>query len=217
VAVALGRPVNINMEDSDVEMITEDDFLEDDEKQVADYPPEPIHMQFFLHYVRLCQIMTFVLPQQDSATSKARRQSAIALTESDMALADWLQDCPESIKWQQSRYNFWSALLHCSYYTALCLLHRAYSPRKGLGDASLDKGCFEYPTYASRDVASQAACGITSVVENMIFHDELRFSPAFMFVDSPFRLLLTNTEQDILNFVYYHDTHLLNAPECGVN
>ena len=37
VAVALGRPIGINTDDSDVEMVTEDDFIEDELDTPAEY------------------------------------------------------------------------------------------------------------------------------------------------------------------------------------
>lgn len=114
-AVALGRPVHINTDDSDVEMVSEDDFIEDEDDQPSKYPPDSIHVQFFLQYVRLCEIMGLVLAQQYSVASKARRQNAIDLTHSDMALADWLQNCPKEVYWEKPRHHFWSALLHSNY------------------------------------------------------------------------------------------------------
>ena len=115
VAVALGRPVHINTDDSDVEMLTEDDFIEDEGDQPARFPPDNVHVQFFLQYVRLTEIMGLVLSQQYSVASKARRQNAIDLTHSDMALADWLQNCPKEVYWERPKHNFWSALLHANY------------------------------------------------------------------------------------------------------
>lgn len=115
VAVALGRPVHINTEDSDVEMVTEEDFMEDDAEGYEYYPPDPTHVKFFLHYVRLCEIMGLVLSQQYSVASRSRRRNQIDLTHSDMALADWLQACPKEVYWEQSRHQFWSALLHANY------------------------------------------------------------------------------------------------------
>ena len=56
-------------------------------------------VQFFLQYVKLCEIMGLVLSQQYSVASKARRTNAIDLTHSDMALADWLQNCPREVYW----------------------------------------------------------------------------------------------------------------------
>lgn len=115
VAVALGRPVAINPEDSDVEMINEDDFIEDEPDRAAEYQPDPVHVHFFINYVKLCEIMGLVLSQQYSVASKYRRANAIDLTHSDMALADWLQNCPPDVQWDKSRHHFWAALLHSNY------------------------------------------------------------------------------------------------------
>lgn len=111
--MALGRPVSINTDDTDVEMLNEEDFIEDDGE--GDFQPDPVHVQFFLQYVKLCEIMGLVLSQQYSVASKQRRTNAIDLTHSDMALADWLQNCPREIYWERSRHHFWSALLHSNY------------------------------------------------------------------------------------------------------
>lgn len=96
-------------------MVTEEDFIEDDAEAYEQYPPDPVHVQFFLHYVRLCEIMGLVLSQQYSVASRARRRNAIDLTHSDMALADWLQACPKEVYWDRSNHHFWSALLHANY------------------------------------------------------------------------------------------------------
>ena len=114
-AVALGRPMAINIDDSDVEMLTEEDFIEDEGDSPADYPLEPIHVQFFLQYVKLCEIMGLVLAQQYSVASKLRRYNPLDLTHSDMALADWLHNCPKDVRWERSRHHFWAALLHSNY------------------------------------------------------------------------------------------------------
>src|SRR3954465_8385504 len=68
VAVALGRPVHINTDDSDVEMVCEEDFIEDSDSN-NQYAQDPLHIQFFLQYVKLCEIMGLVLSQQYSVAS----------------------------------------------------------------------------------------------------------------------------------------------------
>ncbi|THC99203.1 hypothetical protein EYZ11_001291 [Aspergillus tanneri] len=115
VAVALGRPIGINTDDSDVGMLTEEDFIEDEIDIAAEYPPDPVHVQFFLQYVKLCEIMGLVLSQQYSVASKSRRMNAMDLTHSDMALADWLQNCPKEVCWHRQRHHFLAALLHANY------------------------------------------------------------------------------------------------------
>lgn len=190
VAVALGRPVHINTDDSDVEMVCEEDFIEDDNDQPPEFPPDPMHVQFFLQYVKLCEIMGLVLSQQYSVASKARRQNAIDLTHSDMALADWLQNCPKEVYWDESRHHFWSALLHSNYYTTLCLLHRAHMP-----PASNTRGTYtEDNSYPSRNIAFQAATMITSIIKKLAEADELRNCPAFI-VYSLFSALIMHVYQ----------------------
>ncbi|KAL8698112.1 MAG: hypothetical protein Q9201_006750 [Fulgogasparrea decipioides] len=193
VAVALGRPVHINTDDSDVEMVSEDDFVEDEVDQPAKYPPNPVHVQFFLQYVRLCEIMGLVLAQQYSVASKARRQNAIDLTHSDMALADWLQNCPREVYWEKPRHHFWSALLHANYYTTLCLLHRAHMP-PATQEGNASGAGFPDKAYPSRNIAFQAAGMITSIIENLQAHDELKFAPAFI-VYSLFSALIMHVYQ----------------------
>jgi len=192
VAVALGRPVHINTDDSDVEMISEEDFQEDEPDYPSEYHPDPLHVQFFLQYVKLCEIMGLVLSQQYSVASKARRQNAIDLTHSDMALADWLQNCPKEVCWEASAHHFWAALLHSNYYTTLCLLHRAHMP-----PATSQGGSRGYPedsAYPSRNIAFQAAAMITSIIENLSAHNELQYCPAFI-VYSLFSALIMHVYQ----------------------
>ena len=188
VAVALGRPVHINLDDSDVEMLTEDDFVEDEADRASEYPPDPIHVQFFMQYVKLCEIMGLVLSQQYSVASKGRQRNAIDLTHSDMALADWLQNCPKIVYWEVPRHHFWSALLHSNYYTTLCLLHRAHMPPSGASPFPNES------PYPSRNIAFQAAAMITSIVENLSVHKQLHYCPAFI-VYSLFSALIMHVYQ----------------------
>ncbi|SPQ20040.1 8399af5d-5585-48dd-ae7a-939bea77e396 [Thermothielavioides terrestris] len=188
VAVALGRPCHINLDDSDVEMLTEDDFIEDEPDQPSEYPPDPVHVQFFLQYVKLCEIMGIVLSQQYSVAAKGRRQNSIDLTHSDMALADWLRNCPKLVYWEMPKHHFWSALLHSNYYTTLCLLHRAHMPPSGSHRFS------DESAYPSRNIAFQAAAMITSIIENLSARGELRYCPAFV-VYSLFSALIMHVYQ----------------------
>ncbi|KAF2403319.1 hypothetical protein EJ06DRAFT_272345 [Trichodelitschia bisporula] len=191
VAVALGRPVGINPEDSDVEMITVEDFLEDEPDRPAEFQPDPTHVQFFINYVKLCEIMGLVLSQQYSVASKFKRTNAIDLTHSDMALADWLQHCPKEVAYDKNAHNFWAALLHSNYYTTLCLLHRAHMPPAGSPKAG---HYHEEAAYPSRNIAYQAAGMITSIIENLQSQNELRYAPAFI-VYSLFSALIMHVYQ----------------------
>lgn len=99
-------------------MLTEEDFLEDEPGYPAEYPPNPLHVQFFLQYVKLCEIMGLVLAQQYSVASKYRRQKNFDLQQSDLALVDWMKHVPDNMRYHvedKSRQNFWAALLHMNY------------------------------------------------------------------------------------------------------
>ncbi|KAI5275038.1 hypothetical protein E4T47_01844 [Aureobasidium subglaciale] len=196
VAVALGRPCGINIEDSDVEMISEEDFVENETDDEMEFPPDPIHIHFFLNYVKLCEIMGLVLSQNYSVASQKRgRNNAIDLTHCDMALADWLQHCPREVYWEKNRHHFWSALLHSNYYTTLCLLHRAHMPPAGSSpEMNRVNGFPEEMTYPSKNIAYQAAGMITSIVEALTSHNELQFTPAFI-VYSLFSALIMHVYQ----------------------
>lgn len=197
VAVALGRPVHINTDDSDVEMVSEDDFLEDEDGFPAEYPSDPLHVQFFLHHVKLCEIMGLVLSQQYSVASKARRQHQIDLVHSDLALADWMLHVPPEMRYHvedKSRQNFWAALLHSTYYTTLCLLHRAHMPPATTSTNGTSYYIAVDETYPSRNIAFKAATAITSIIDNLIGHDELRYCPAFV-VYSLFSALIMHVYQ----------------------
>ncbi|KAI5795457.1 fungal-specific transcription factor domain-containing protein [Peziza echinospora] len=193
VAVALGRPVHINTDDSDVPMVTEDDFIDDEPGYPAEYPADPLHVQYFLHQVKLCEIMGLVLSQQYSVASKAKPQNAIDLVHSDLALADWMLHVPPEMRYHvedKSRQNFLAALLHSTYYTTLCLLHRAHMPPTIPNHGpSPDEN-----SYPSRNIAFRAAAAITSIIDNLMEHDELKFCPAFT-VYSLFSALIMHVYQ----------------------
>ncbi|CAK7269291.1 Transcriptional activator of fatty acid utilization [Sporothrix epigloea] len=188
VAVALGRPVHINLEDSDVEMLVEEDFDEDEPDRPSPYKPDHLQVQFFLQYVKLCEIMGHVLSQQYSIASKGRQKSPMDLAHSDMALADWVQNCPPIVCWTSSRRSFWSGLLFSTYYTTLCLLHRAHMPP---GSSRLGVDPAMYP---SRDIAFQAANNVTAIFDYMATSEQLRFCPAFI-VYSLFSALIMHVYQ----------------------
>jgi hypothetical protein len=169
VAAALGRPTHISLEGSDVEMVCEDDFIED-----GNVPPNAIHVQFFLQYVKICEIMDLVLFQNYSISRKAQSHNAMALARCDLALAEWLHHLSlTELRWEHSRYNFWSAYLQIVYNTTSCLLHRAHLP-----PTPSPPLC----TILTQSPAFQAAHAITSITQDLIAHNDLRHTPPFMYV-----------------------------------
>ncbi|KAG9503473.1 Cutinase transcription factor 1 alpha [Fusarium musae] len=63
-AVGLGQSVSINLDDCDVDMITDDDFIEHDGNNIDTYPPNYIHVEFFIQYVKLCMVKTAMTSPQ---------------------------------------------------------------------------------------------------------------------------------------------------------
>lgn len=71
-------------------------------------------------------------------------------------------------------------MLTMEFSTTLCLLHRAHMPpaistSQGQQDPSINED-----HYPSRNIAFRAAHGITSIVDNLVEHDQLKYCPAFM-------------------------------------
>ena len=64
--------------------------------------------------------------------------------------------------------------------TTLCLLHRAHMPPATVQTNNQANGYPDDAAYPSRRIAFQAAAMITAIVESLIVHDELRYTPAFM-------------------------------------
>lgn len=193
-AVALGRPVQINLEDSDVPMITEDDFIEDEPGMPSPYPRNRIHCLYFIHAVKLSEIMGFVLRQHFSvdAENMKRRNKVPSVSHCDMAMVSWMQNLPEELKYKvkdTSNHNFFKALLHAQYYTILCLVHRSNI----LHETNTNS---PYPSWG---IAFQAAHMIAKIMENMLDYDEPRDCPAF-FVYTLFSamiMLIYQTESPI--------------------
>ncbi|KAH8815566.1 fungal-specific transcription factor domain-containing protein [Xylogone sp. PMI_703] len=201
VSVALSLPAQINMAECDVDMICEDDFVEEDDDYGFAIPPNRIHVKFFMHYVKICEIMDLVLLQHYSvSTSKHRRRDAFALTQCDLAMAELLESCPEPLRWDPSQYNYWSALLHCYHFTISCLLHRAYLPAVPSRSAkNRHPGVIHIP----RNPAFHAANVLTSILEVMFLHDDLRHTPPFIVYTGLTSLVMhtyqlhTTPEQDL--------------------
>lgn len=175
-AIALGRPVLINLEDSDVLMVTEDDFLEDEPGLPALYPINRIHVLVFIHSVKLSEIMGMVLRQQFSINAEiSRRQNKISVvSHCDMAMGSWMSNLPPELKYSvkdKSNHNFFVATLHAQYYTVLCLVHRSNVLRKTSNQS-------DHP-YPSWGIAFQAAHMISRIFENILLYEEVSECSAF--------------------------------------
>ncbi|KAG8664828.1 Transcriptional activator of fatty acid utilization [Fusarium poae] len=180
-AVGLGQSVSINLDDCDVDLIVDDDFIEHDGNDIDEYPPDPIHVDFFVQYVKLCKLIGLVA----SKYSKLSRhgQDCNDINSISAAFSKWNQECPITMRWERSKHHFWSGILYLHYFSARCLLHRASSPRnrKTLQDTK--------QSYGSPDGAVRAANMITSIIEALSDRQQLRRCPPFI-VHSLFSAIL---------------------------
>lgn len=192
VAVSLGRPVVINLEDSDVPMLTEDDFNEDEPGYPSLYPVNRVNILYFIHAVKLSEIMGLVLRQQFSVNAEnSRRQNKIpVVSHCDMAMGSWMNNLPPELKYSvkdKTSHNYFKSILHAQYYTVLCLVHRSNILRKGYSPKN------PYPSWG---IAFQAAHMISRIFENLLYFDECQDCGAFYVytLSSAMIMLLYQTE-----------------------
>ncbi|CAN6603154.1 hypothetical protein TRVA0_002S02278 [Trichomonascus vanleenenianus] len=190
-ASALGRPTMINLEDTDVPMITMEDLNEDEPGNPSVYPQNRKHGLFFIHSVKLSEIVGYVLRQQFnvSAECSRRQNKAPSITQCDILMATWMRNLPEELKYSvadKRHHDFLTALLHSQYYTFLCLVHRSNLIHS---DARSE---------ASWSIPFQAAHMIAKILENMRTFNELGDTPAFIVYTSfsAMILMLYQTDSD---------------------
>jgi hypothetical protein len=101
--------VGIFLDQTNVEMITQEDFLEE-----GGEVPSIIHVQFFLQYVKLCKVLELVAFRPiEKRNLGTVRTSEGGHRESE--INQWLLNLPKELEWQQSQHEFWAAVLHYTY------------------------------------------------------------------------------------------------------
>ncbi|ANB14539.1 Asg1p [Sugiyamaella lignohabitans] len=180
-ACAMGRPVMINLDDSDVPMIELEDFDESEPDKPSPYPINREHALYFIAHVKLSEIMGLTIREQYSiGAESSRRQNKVPnVNQCDMAMAAWMNNLPPELKYSlkdKRSHDFFKALLHSQYYTVLCLVHRSNILYRRTPNANGSK----IPSYPSWGIAFQAAHMIVRIAENLKSFNELPFCPAFM-------------------------------------
>lgn len=162
VAAAFGRPLHINPEDCTVGPLTENDFVEYDEPASSGNLTNEIEARFFIEYVKLCQLMDLGLCLNLSARSTQDARASGA-AHCELGLNEWLVSCPPELTWRQTRHTFLSAILFSTFYTIVCQLHLLQAP---------------YSSKESQSSAFHAASTIVSILETLLSHEELQYSPS---------------------------------------
>lgn len=114
VAAAFGRPLHIDLADCTIEPLVENDFVEYDERSHLEYLPDRTHVQFFMQYIKLCQLMEVGLCLKLSSRS-TQADRATQAAHCELGLNEWLESCPSDLCWRQSRHTFWSAVLQSTF------------------------------------------------------------------------------------------------------
>lgn len=173
-AVAYGRPMMLNLEDSDMPMIVAEDFDESDSGAPSKYPPNEEHVQYFISLVKLNEIMGMVQRQQ--YTVGAERMQMLDrmpdVSQCDIALASWINHLPSCLRYsirEVENHKVLQANLYLAYYTVLCLAHRPQV-------VHFSKSRGEYPSWG---IAFQAAHMIVRILENIRKHKEMHLMPSF--------------------------------------
>lgn len=198
-AVAMGRPVMINLDDADVPMITLEDFDESEPGTPSPYKVNRAQALYFIYSVKLSEIMGLTIKEHYSiGAENIRRHNRVPdVSQCDMAMASWMNSLPQELKYSlKDRHNhdFFKALLHCQYYTVLCLVHRSNiiyqrparstanaanvmaSGRGGANNPEEER----IPSYPSWGIAFQAAHMIVRIAENLDAFNELTQCPAII-------------------------------------
>lgn len=173
-AVAYGRPMMLNLEDSDMPMIVAEDFDESEPGAPSKYAPIQEHVQYFISLVKLNEIMGMVQRQQ--YTVGAERMQMLDrmpdVSQCDIALASWINHLPPSLRYsirEVENHKVLQANLYLAYYTVLCLAHRPQV-------VHFSKSRGEYPSWG---IAFQAAHMIVRILENIRKHKEMHLMPSF--------------------------------------
>ncbi|KAH8700440.1 putative C6 transcription factor [Talaromyces proteolyticus] len=156
ISLSYGRPQAINLEDCDVQSLTEADFI--------GCGPH-VQTDFVIQFAELCSMISYILRERFGLRVSAERRKAI-LPKADEALANWSLCLPDSLRLRASDMDASSAMLHLTYNNFLILLHRphpkasAYSEDYGPHDA---------------EICSAAAGVITSIFEELRQRDRIRY------------------------------------------
>lgn len=179
---AMGRPLMLNLEDSDVEPLSPTDFVESEggigSPGVSSHALDSVEYAFFISMLSLSHIMARVVHQQYVPQVNRPANVQNELLFADVALAGWLHALPEPMRYEQvtawekdPHAAYFASYLHLVYYTTLCMLHRPFISRTIMVNGQL--------MCPSKHISLVAADMLTSIFHQMRTHDVLRTMPNF--------------------------------------
>jgi hypothetical protein len=111
-ALARGRPCTIRKEDCNIEALCEGDFQED-EMAVARTRSACVPIQFFLHFVELCDNIGLILADQGLFSNMSC--SLAAKKGYHERLENWYLGIPKELRWNPDNNVFWPSVLQIYY------------------------------------------------------------------------------------------------------
>lgn len=170
-AVGFGRSTVIDLVDCDVPMLSADDFFEENGD-----PPDPTHISYVIHQVKLAEIIGIVL--RDQYTPQAIRKGAPLpiVKHCDMIMGNWMDNLPPELRYSRSNpagCNFFAGLLMSQYYTVLSLVHRGNIIRRSKLEGLQD----DY--YPSWGIAFQTSHNVALIAHDFVVNGFSRYVPSF--------------------------------------
>lgn len=160
VAIAFGRPLEIDLTDCDVPMLLLSDFDESDPEAgiVSPYPVEETQALYFIHLVKLAEITGIIIKHQYTVKAEQKRSvnKLSVIQRCDMLMGIWFANLPPQLQFSltdSSKQNFYGCLLNAQYYNRLYLIHRANLLRLARSTSSNAQN-YRYPSWG---ISFQAA------------------------------------------------------------
>ncbi|KAM0559636.1 hypothetical protein ACHAPJ_004160 [Fusarium lateritium] len=148
VSASFGRPLAINLEESDTPMLEEKHF-----QGISHGNPT-----FTIEHTKLCIIFSKAMRRRVALRATAADR-AEATKQADEELAEFITQLPESLRLPHSNPDTWQAILHLSYNNFLILLHRP-PPHQ-------DPAQFSADTAADLSICSDAVMAASSIFESL--------------------------------------------------
>lgn len=132
VSLSFGRPLNIRVQDGDVGNLTIEDFIKyEPGKWSIDNEKDQIQAEYFIYYVRLAEVLGFVLVENYSIVpfpefNKLTRNTK-AVKHLNMIMGFYFQSLPEYLRYDihnPKSINMYSCLIGSLYYTVLYHINR---------------------------------------------------------------------------------------------
>ncbi|KAF8850792.1 hypothetical protein BDZ45DRAFT_808874 [Acephala macrosclerotiorum] len=156
VSLSYGRPQAINLDECDVQPLSDSDFEGCGPNVQVDYVKK---------HTELCLLISKIVKERFGLRVSPEDRKA-ALGGGDAALANWCLMLPSHLQMVTSNMSLWASSLHLTYNNFLILLHR---PHPRASQRSEDVGRND------SDICSAAAIAVASIFEDLRQKDRIKY------------------------------------------